>query len=1260
MAQLVLSNIGAAIGSELLPQGLSAFGGEISGAAIGRAVGSLAGAAIDARYLTPPIQGPRVKDFHITSSREGASIPVIYGRMRVGAEVIWAATFKERRETEGGKGGPRVTDYSYSLSFAVGLCEGEIARVSRCWANGEAFDLSKVTWRLYRGTEDQSPDPLIEAIEGAGEAPAYRGLAYIVFEDMPVDVFGARLPQLSFEVMRPAGGGEQRLEAMARAVNLIPGSGEFALASDVVRRSNGPGREIAENQHSAEAVSDFEASLDQLEAELPNVREVNLVVCWFGSDLRCGECAIRPGVEIAGKADKPWNWSVAGVSRGSAYVVSQTDGRPSYGGTPADMAVKQAIASLRSRGLSVTLYPMLLMDIPAGNGLLDPWGGAEQAAFPWRGRVTCHPAPGQAGTADGSADAADQVAAFFDAYRDFVLHYATLAGEAGGVDGFLLGSELVGLTRLRDAAGGYPAVEALRALAGDVRDALGSDVDISYGADWTEYGAHVSPGGDVAFPLDALWADDAISHVGLDWYPPMADWRDGDAHADAAFGDPRSIAYLGANTAGGEAFDWYYVDEAGRIAQDRLPITDGAYGEPWVFRQKDIAGWWSAAHYPRSSGVRSVTPTAWAPGMKPVRFVEMGCPAVDKGANQPNVFYDPKSSESALPHYSDGSRDDLIQRRALEAFLAHWADAANNPASTAYDGRMVADDGVALWAWDARPYPAYPARDDVWDDAPNWRLGHWLNGRVAAALLPDVVGDICAKADAEADVSAISGVVSGYGFEGPVSARRALEQLTQAYGVDVVEHDGLLAFRSQTAATIVLDPGLLVEDDAPALDLARGGMEGSEVRVRLSFIDAGNDYAPGIEFSPGGPGADIVDAEAALSFDHGQAQTLARGIAETLTLQRDRAQFALTVQGLAFEAGDVVSLGGDSYRIVGITDEAVMRFDARRIGFARALALTPAEPVAPPQPVWPVEPDIVIVDGPPLPGEEDDLRPLAFAFAQPWSGAVNLSAGADASQFTRRGRIERPCAIGRLTTALFPHVSGRWQETSVWVSVPGNGPASRTEAAVLNGANAMMVETAAGWEMIQFVEAELVDVETYRLTKLLRGQQGSEPAMAAGAEIGARVAFLTGAECRLDVADWERGLELAWRAWRGNLDDPGAWDGEASYAAAGARMWSPAQLRAEWAGGDLAVGWIRRARKGGDAWGPGEPPNEIAEAYRVRVLDGGDVLREWAVTRPSTTYEAASIAADFPAGGVATVEVAQIGADGEPGAAAAVAVAIPA
>jgi hypothetical protein len=74
--------------------------------------------------------------------------------------------------------------------------------------------------------------------------------------------------------------------------------------------------------------------------------------------------------------------------------------------------------------------------------------------------------------------------------------------------------------------------------------------------------------------------------------------------------------------------------------------------------------------------VRAATPTAWVPKSKPLRLVEFGCGAVDKGANAPNLFVDPKSAESALPPFSDGTRDEVGQRRALEAVLAHLADPA--------------------------------------------------------------------------------------------------------------------------------------------------------------------------------------------------------------------------------------------------------------------------------------------------------------------------------------------------------------------------------------------------------------------------------------------------------------------------------------------------------------------------------------------------------------------------------------------------------
>ena len=226
MAQLVLSPVGQAIGSQWGP----IF------SVIGQPAGAYAGAAIDRQLFgtTQRYEGARLSDLHLQGSTEGASVPAVFGRVRIAGQVIWAARFKEHVETRdvgGGKGGPRAkgTNYRYTLSFAVGLCEGEIGRIARVWANGEALDTSGVTMRVCTGREDQPVDALIEAIEGVGNAPAYRGLAYVVFEDLPLERFGNVMPQLSFEVVRPAPSANEdaRFEQRVKGVCLIPGAGEF-------------------------------------------------------------------------------------------------------------------------------------------------------------------------------------------------------------------------------------------------------------------------------------------------------------------------------------------------------------------------------------------------------------------------------------------------------------------------------------------------------------------------------------------------------------------------------------------------------------------------------------------------------------------------------------------------------------------------------------------------------------------------------------------------------------------------------------------------------------------------------------------------------------------------------------------------------------------------------------------------------------------------------------------------------------------------
>ena len=93
MAELVLSKVGEAAGQALLPKGLQF---------LATTAGRVAEAYIDARLLSPPVEGPRVREFHLTDGREGAGVPIVYGRFRVGAQLIWAAHFKERRDVAGG------------------------------------------------------------------------------------------------------------------------------------------------------------------------------------------------------------------------------------------------------------------------------------------------------------------------------------------------------------------------------------------------------------------------------------------------------------------------------------------------------------------------------------------------------------------------------------------------------------------------------------------------------------------------------------------------------------------------------------------------------------------------------------------------------------------------------------------------------------------------------------------------------------------------------------------------------------------------------------------------------------------------------------------------------------------------------------------------------------------------------------------------------------------------------------------------------
>jgi hypothetical protein len=396
MASLILGQVGSSLGAAA---GLA--GGPL-GIALGGRVGGALGGELDGGVLgitsLPAREGPRLADLSVQTSTYGKMIPVLYGTVRTAGNIIWALPINETANTTtqtagGGKGGGKVTQsqttFSYSVTLAIAVCEGPIDEVLRVWADSAVLNLDTdiVSYRLHKGDEDQLPDPTIEAHEGVGSTPAYRGLSYVVVEDFPLEDYGNRIPNFTFEVKRRALHADlegEILEDLITAMIMIPGSGEFVYDTTVQSKIAGEvaGAEFVErgkkeriNQHNRNDKADTLVALDQLGETCKNLEWVAPVVTWFGDDLDAGACTILPGVEYKeGAVTQPDSWSSGVFNRATAKQITLDENdSPVYGGTPNDAGVVRYLQELKSRGYKVMFYPMFFMDVENK---------------PWRGRVT--------------------------------------------------------------------------------------------------------------------------------------------------------------------------------------------------------------------------------------------------------------------------------------------------------------------------------------------------------------------------------------------------------------------------------------------------------------------------------------------------------------------------------------------------------------------------------------------------------------------------------------------------------------------------------------------------------------------------------------------------------------------------------------------------------------------------------------------------------------------------------------------------------
>jgi hypothetical protein len=216
-----MSSVGQAVGG-----GVGAIAGFFiagpTGAKYGAQIGIMLGGLIDPPK-GPDVKGPRLDDLSVQTSTYGAVIPRTYGTTTVFGNIFWLENNKikeiAKKKKSGGKGGQKTTTttYSYYATFALGLCEGPIVAIRRIWIGGKllydagttdqgAMRVSNQTstlFTLYTGTNTQTADPRMQATLGAANVPGYRGLAYLVFNDLPLADYGNTLmgAQIKVEVV---------------------------------------------------------------------------------------------------------------------------------------------------------------------------------------------------------------------------------------------------------------------------------------------------------------------------------------------------------------------------------------------------------------------------------------------------------------------------------------------------------------------------------------------------------------------------------------------------------------------------------------------------------------------------------------------------------------------------------------------------------------------------------------------------------------------------------------------------------------------------------------------------------------------------------------------------------------------------------------------------------------------------------------------------------------------------------------------------
>lgn len=275
-----------------------------------------------------------------------------------------------------------------------------------------------------------------------------------------------------------------------------------------------------------------------------------------------------------------------------------------------------------------------------------------------------------------------------------------------------------------------------------------------------------------------------------------------------------------------------------------------------------------------------------------------------------------------------------------------------------------------------------------------------------------------------------------------------------------------------------------------------------------------------------------------------------------------------------------------------------------------------------------------------LPLQQDSLSPQRAIYvavnAQPWGHNYAIQSSPALEGYSFRGLGDQPASIFQLLSPVENGPIGRWDyATKIHLKTDGTSLQSIDKVLVFGGENTLAIETRrGGWELVQFLNAELVGEKEWILDGILRGQLGTNLETSQGADSGANVVLIDDSVVKIDVPLHEIGLELNWLIGTSNEPVSDKTHEKNTFACAGinARPLSPVHGKVvEISNGDIQLNWIRRSRLNSDSWEvPQTPLDELHERYNVAIKsEEGMVLREVISDQSSVTYLNEDRLADF-------------------------------